>query len=113
MKKAVIGPNTDLHDCGLTDKVVIGPYTLSLAIEADSSGSHEWQRHRIRTDGTVRGIATTEQSKGQNTWSRKTAGDLMAEEEADGKFKRSHGRNKKGSVGREMARAGGVEAKED
>lgn len=45
--------------------------------------------------------------------SRKTTGDLMAEEEADGKFKRSHGMNKKGSVGREMARAGGVEAKED
>lgn len=44
---------------------------------------------------------------------RKTTGDLMAEEEADGKFKRSHSMNKKGSVGREMARAGGVEAKED
>lgn len=44
--------------------------------------------------------------------SKKTTDDLMAEEEADGKFKHSHGRNKKGSVGREMARAGGVEAKD-
>lgn len=45
--------------------------------------------------------------------SRKTTDGLMAEEEADGKLKRSHSGNKKGSVGREMARAGGVEAKED
>lgn len=37
----------------------------------------------------------------------------MAEKEADGKLKRSHSGNKKVSVGREMARAGGVEAKED
>lgn len=71
---------------------------------AEAPDPHGWhsQRH-----------CNTEQSNAKTHESRKTTDGLMAEEEADGKLKRSHSGNKKGSVGREMARAGRVEAKED